>query len=433
MISRISLRRLAAGTALVAALAPAAAWSNGFYIAEQSARGTGRAYSGEVADTGTDSLWWNPAAIAGTTGVTADLNASVILAHSRVDNTSSFLIVPGGAHVPVGGDQSNANPIRNGVVPASAVAYGINDKVAFGIAISAPYNFTTQYPTSSWARYSALRSSLRTIDVQPTLAFQPVPGLRVGVGWNIEHVSATLSNAMPNLIFAPGDANQTLHGTGWDLGVSAGVQFARGPVTLGATYKSSIHHRLNGTLAISGSALAPNGAFPASADFDTPWMAIFGARLAVSPMLTLDAQVSRVGWSKFNAIYVSSAITGPNAAVPQNYRDAWTFAGGVDVALSPATTLRAGLQREMSAVRNDFRDARVPDSNRWTFALGGSHVVSRHLTLDAGAQYITFASGPITRPTAFYQGTPAQTIVVTNGELAPAHVFILSLGGRVAF
>src|SRR3954469_20776767 len=35
----------------------------GFYLQEQSVRGWGRANSGEVADQGPASLWWNPAAI----------------------------------------------------------------------------------------------------------------------------------------------------------------------------------------------------------------------------------------------------------------------------------------------------------------------------------------------------------------------------------
>ena len=38
-----------------------------------------------------------------------------------------------------------------------------------GLALSAPYNFTTEYPSTSWARYSALTTRLRTIDIQPSV------------------------------------------------------------------------------------------------------------------------------------------------------------------------------------------------------------------------------------------------------------------------
>ena len=63
----------ASGVALMAA---SAAHAGGFYLQEQGVRGTGRAYSGEVADTGVESLWWNPASIADSrTEVYAGANA----------------------------------------------------------------------------------------------------------------------------------------------------------------------------------------------------------------------------------------------------------------------------------------------------------------------------------------------------------------------
>lgn len=427
-------RRAALAATALAALAPAGAWANAFYLADHSAKGAGRAYSGEVADTGTDELWWNPSAIAGTKGFAADIDATLILPTAKVSDagtvrSSQFYTGP------VGGDAVIDNPIRNGAVPAGAIAYGLNDKVAVGLSVTAPYNFTTQYANSSWTRYSAERSALRTIDLQPTLAFELAPGLRLGVGWNIERVQATLSNAMPNVSPLMPDGMQVLHGTGWDMGVSIGGQWTIGPVTLGASYKSPIHHRLNGTLAVSGllpplSTSLPNGSYQAAATFSTPWMAVFGGRIAVTPRITLNGQITRMGWSEFDAISVASAISG---AVPERYHNTWTYAGGVDFALSPATTLRAGIARDISPVRDDYRDARVPDSNRWVFALGGSHVFSKHITLDAGAQYLSLNDAPINRPTAFYPGSAAQTGVLTNGTMSKAHVVVLSLGGRFAF
>ena len=433
MSTKTILRRAALAATALAAIAPASAWASGYYLAEQSAKGTGRADSGEVADTGTDSLWWNPSAIAGTEGFSSDINASLILPRAKITDTGTAIA---GAYYKgaVGGDSVVSNPIRNGVVPAGAIAYGINDKVAVGLAVSAPYNFTTQYPSTAWTRYSAERTSLRTIDIQPTLAFQPIKGLRIGVGWNIEHVSATFGNAMPNVSPLLGDGSETLQGKGWDLGVSAGAQWQAGPLTLGASYKSAIKHKLDGSITLSGlqtplSGL--NGSYGASANFTTPWMAIFGARLAVAPQVTLDVQATRTGWSKFNAINLTSAVS--SGAIPEGYHDTWTYAGGADFALSPKTTLRAGVARDLSPVPNASRDARVPDSNRWVFALGGSHAVTSHLTLDAGAQYITLDSAAINRDTGFYLGSPLQTVVATSGEMSGAHVVILSLGGRMSF
>ncbi|WP_233244627.1 outer membrane protein transport protein, partial [Caulobacter sp. HMWF009] len=59
-----SRNRLAAGVAFGVLVAATQASASAFYLQEQSVRGSGRAYSGEVADRGAASLWWNPAAIA---------------------------------------------------------------------------------------------------------------------------------------------------------------------------------------------------------------------------------------------------------------------------------------------------------------------------------------------------------------------------------
>ena len=75
----------------------------------------------------------------------------------------------------------------------------------------------------------------------------------------------------------------------------------------------------------------------------------------------------------------------------------------------------------------------MPDSNRWTYAAGGSYKLSNHMTVDAAAQYVDFKDTTIDRVTAAYAGTAAQTVIATNGLLKNAHAVVLSLGGRFTF
>ena len=53
--------------------------------------------------------------------------------------------------------------------------------------------------------------------------------------------------------------------------------------------------------------------------------------------LTLNAQVIRYGWDKFDAIRLGAPV---NQAIPENYRTSWSYAGGVDYAASPTVNLR---------------------------------------------------------------------------------------------
>lgn len=421
-----------AGAATLAAMFPMPAHAAAFYLQEQSARGAGRAFSGEGADLGSASLWWNPAAIGGLTGGDVSLNVSEILPSAKVVDKGTLIVRPAQAPAPVGGTAVAKDPINDGTLPSGAVAYGFG-KVAVGVAVTSPYSFETDYEANSWARYTADKTKLTTIDVQPTVAVAITPQIVIGVAANVEHSKATLGNYLPNLSPLLPDGHQTLEGKGWDWGWSAGGQVRSGPVVFGLSYKSSIKHTLKGSVTTEG-LLGPiagsNGTIPTSATFRTPWQAVASIRYQVTPQLTLDGQVSRIGWAKFDAIRLLAPI---NAALPENYRNTWSVAGGADYAVSNQLTVRAGVQHDQTPTRDGNRDARVPDANRWDFAAGASLAASRNFTIDASAMYISFADASIDRTTAAYAGTPVQTPILVDGELQNAHAFVFSLGARVTF
>jgi len=426
---------LAAGSALFALLGfSQAAHAQAFYLQEQSARGAGRAFSGEAADTGSASIWWNPAAIGGLEDGDATISASVILPRGEVVDSGTLIVRPGQPAAPIGGNGVTRNPINNGVLPSGAIAIPITNRIAFGVSVTSPFSFTTDYPADSWARYSADKTRLRTIDIQPTVAIAPTDWLRLGIGLNVEYTEASLGNALPNLAATLPDGHQELKGHGWDTGWSAGAQVHTGPITLGLSYKSSIEHNLTGDLAITGlvGPLATSNLqlSNVSARFFTPSQAIGAVRFAATNRLTLNAQVIRYGWDKFDAIRLGVPL---NTAIPENYRTSWSYAGGLDYAVSPKLTVRAGVQRALTPTQDGERDARVPDSDRWNFGLGGSYAASRKLAFDLAANYVTFADAPIDRVTAAYAGTAAQTPILTNGELRNASAVVLSAGARLKF
>ncbi len=427
---KIGLLSTIAGVAVAGA---SASHAGGFYLQEQSIRAVGRAFSGEVADQGSASLWWNPASVGGLEGGSAHLGLSAILPKGNVDNVNTLIVRPGQAPQPVGGEQRSKNPINNGFLPTGAVAYGIAPNVAIGFAVTSPFSFTTNYDSDSWARYTADKTRIRTFDFQPSIAVVPVEGLSLGVAANIQYAKATLSNYLPNLAPGSADGRLELKGDGFGYGWSAGAQYSTGPVTLGVSYKSAIKHVLKGSITTEGLVgnLAPqNGEQKTSATFNTPWQLNMGARVRVTDQLTLNGQVVRFGWSKFDAIYLGAPL---NSAIPENYRNTWSFAGGIDYDINPAWTVRAGVQRDKSPTYNGERDARVPDSDRWNIAVGASHAVSDMFTIDAAANYVLFKDANINRPAAAYAGSPVQTPIIVDGRLRNANALVLSIGGRMSF
>jgi long-chain fatty acid transport protein len=429
-----SILAVSAG-AMLAALGASPAAASGFYVQEQSARAVGRAFSGEGADTGAASLWWNPAAIGSVTGRgDAQVGVHYVTVDAKVSDAGSTIQRPGQPVRPVGGVPDQKNPIDDGVIPNLSAAWRINDQLVAGLAINAPFNFTTRYDLDGFTRYQALKSRLFNIDIQPTLAWRPIPQLDIGVGLDASYADATLSNALPNLSPLLPDGASSLTGHGWDWGWVAGVQFHPSEaLTIGLTYRDGIKHKLDGQVTVAGllgPAAAANTDVSGVATFNTPSMLIASARWRATERLTLNAQVTRFDWSAFDAITVE--FGGRTQVTPQDYVDTTSIAVGADYALTPQWTIRAGVQRDPTPTPDIGRTARVPDSDRWLFGLGASFAASERLSLDVGAAYISFKESAIDSSADAFSGTPLNTPVAMRG-VVDGKGLVLSTGVRMSF
>ncbi|HEX6376328.1 MAG TPA: porin [Allosphingosinicella sp.] len=406
----------------------------GFYLQEQSVRGWGRANSGEVADQGAASLWWNPAAIAGATEAEAVFGATAIFPRGEVSDAGTLIDRPGLPPAPVGGIARLADPIVRGVAPSNAFVLPLSERIALGLAITSPFSFTSDYDPSGWQRYSAIRSRLITLDLQPSVAVAATDWLSVGAAINIQYSDAWLSNALPNLAPGSPDGRLRLTGDGWDLGWSAGVQLRPAKrVTIGIAYKSAVEHELKGPVDISGLAgplAARNARAQTTASFTTPWQFTLGARIGIADGLTLNAQTVHFGWSKFDRIEIAAPL---NNAIIQNYKDTWSVAVGFDQAIGKRLTLRAGLQIDPTPTRDAGRDPRVPDGDRVDYNVGATYRLNGRMSLDAAAGYTDVEDGPISRDERFYAGTAAQTDILTEGRAEDQRVLVFALGGRISF
>lgn len=431
LISRLFIYT-AIGAVVAGAAMPHHAAAASFYLQDQSVKGLGRAYSGEVADQGAESLWWNPAAIARSSNEIY-LGGNSILTSATVLDRGSTVTYPGGTTLPARGDGRAYNPVEFGVVPNGAASYRLNDRIAVGLSTAAPYDFTSTYSSNAFARYNSLKSRLTTIDIAATGAVRVTDWLDLGASVNTEYTSANLGNALPNLSPLLPDGQQTLRGDGWNVGYTVGAQAHFGAWEFGASYKSSMDHDLDGTATVSGllgPLAAGNFNTTAKAHFTTPWIATVGARYHLTPQLTLNVQAERFGWSEFSAI--TYTVGGVSTPTPEGYHDTTSGAVGLDYALNRRLTLRAGVGYDQSPLNPTYRDTRVPDSDRMLYTLGASVKVMPNLTVDASGGYVAFRGSPVNTVTPFYAGTLAQTTVNERAGVG-ANAKILSLGMRYNF
>ena len=446
ILGRVSAAALLAATAAAVA-APASAGS--FYLQEQSVRGMGRANSGEGADMGAASLWWNAASIA-RSGREVYLGAHGLIVDSDVDNTGSTLTYnlqtaagPLSVARPVGGDQHVHEVVQSGVVPNFAVALPVGDRFTVGLAAQAPYNFTTEYDADDFARYDAIKSELLTVNLSAVVAFQLTDWLDIGAGFDAQYTDAELTSALPNLptagagglTFPTTDGFNSLKGDGWDYGWNVGAQAHFGALDLGVSYRSAIDHELDGDISVSGltGALAAGGANFAgagTATFSTPWFATISARYHVNDRLTLNAQVNQIGWSEFDAIRVDAER---DSIIEQNYDDVTTGAIGFDYVIDPTLTVRGGVGFDPTPTPDGQRTARIPDGDRYLVSAGLTKEIRPGMMLDGAVTYIGIDDTEISDDRVVINAAPLASITSNLRGEATGYGVGFSAGLRWAF
>ncbi|HAS26415.1 MAG TPA: long-chain fatty acid transporter, partial [Vibrio sp.] len=165
----------------------------GFQVAEHSASGLGRAFSGEgaVADNASV-LARNPAAM--TLFDTAQFSGAV----SIVDPEVNVYDVDNNEH------SKDVAPLQ--VVPAAYYISPINDNWAWGIGMFTTYGVATDYPDDISVGDMAGDTSLLSVNINPNVAYRINEQFSVGGGINLVYAHAELTRHKGSLapLFGPG-------------------------------------------------------------------------------------------------------------------------------------------------------------------------------------------------------------------------------------
>jgi long-chain fatty acid transport protein len=161
--------------------APRAGQAQGFGIYEQGACAMARAGAAVANGCGDgSSIYFNPAHVVDAEGVTASVGASVIVANGEFKYDYTARPPYTGAEVDLEND-----PIP---VPQGYITYGLSDRFGIGLGAYVPYGLETNWPVRLAdgsvfdGAFEGFKSRIQNIYIQPTLAYQVTPRLRVGAG-----------------------------------------------------------------------------------------------------------------------------------------------------------------------------------------------------------------------------------------------------------
>lgn len=379
----------------------------------------GAAYAGAAARSDDPStMFYNPASITKLPGYQVSAGLAGIFPQGTLASgtaTTGALF----RNTPYAG-VTGTNSGLDAALPSFYATAQITDTLFAGLAITSPFGLATKYPTNSIARYYALTTDLRTVNIGPTIAWQATPQLSLGAGLNVETANAHLSNSVDfgavgalkglgPLGYRPGSADgiATVKGNDTAVGWNVGLLFEPVPGTkIGIAYRSAMFHQLSGSLTYQNvpTLLAP-GFQNAAATAKLPEPSTASVSLAQDfGKWTALADVTYTGWSQFKTL---AAYTGSTLATTtvENFKNTVAISIGADYRLDDQWTLRGGTMYDPTPVQNAYRTPRIADQDRIWLSVGATYRPIPSLAL-TGAYSHLFAATSTVGLTDAGPGTP---------------------------
>ncbi|MCB4824896.1 OmpP1/FadL family transporter [Roseicella aerolata] len=386
--------------------------ATGYELREQSAVGQGVSFAGAAARNDDPSMiFFNPAAMASLPGMQgAIVGSGIFPAGEATSGTATRNAALGGSRIngTLGGDIA-----LDAFVPATYATVELAPAWRFGLGITAPWGLVTKSPAESIARYHALTSSLRTVNITPALSWQVLPNLALGAGLQIQYASARLSSgidfgaigATQGLAgFVPGtrDGRSTASGTDTALGFQLGAQWEPLIGTrLGLAFRSAVFHEVTGDATFEGVpfplSLSPSFANTgARSKLVTPETLHLGLSQRIDSRWTLLAGLEWTNWSRFRELVVAFDNGRAPSVTEEKWRDSVFLSIGGEYRWSEALTLRAGFAYDQTPVREADRTPRIPDNDRYWLSVGASYQIHRNVTLSAAYTHIFVDDATVT-------------------------------------
>lgn len=430
---------------------PVTVEASGFFVNQQSVRNLGRVNAGSAAASDDPStVFFNPAGLTQlwqeeprpVASTLISIGAQVLVPLSDLANRGSDVASPGtlGMFVPYAGgdfsDPADATPIPN-----IFAARAIDERIAIGFGITAPFGLAAEFRDNWFGRYDAIEASLRTINLGAVAAFRLTPSLSLGGGVDVQHARSTLVSAIPNP-FVPGgpsaatDGRIETRGSDWSAGYNVGVLFhPKKGTRVGVHYRSAMKHKISGsadTSGLTGPLAFANGSTDATARLNLPAILALGVAHGATNRVTLLANVEWYDWSRFEEIRVRFADGRADGVRSAHYRDTWAIAIGGEYRISRALTLRSGVRLDRTPTVDGFRDTTFPDADRVWLGLGATYHVTRRWTTDVAFKHAFFEKADIGVTRTFFDGSPLATTVRVKGT-ADSSVTTFSLNMGYAF
>ena len=446
MVTRIThaIRLLQTGAL---ALLPVSVFASGYHFGTQSVSSQGVANSNPAEAADATVIFYNPAALVRLPGDNVSAALVTVDPHIEADNVRSYNAQAMTIYGP-GGD-GPADPV---VVPQAYWSHQFNDRVFGGIGLFVPFGDRTEYQSDWIGRYNGIELDMKTITLNPQVAFKLNEHFSVGFGVSAQYMDAKFRKAadfgtlaatnLPafaqalaaqNIVLTQGQLQQAARasmnnydggldyeGDDWGFGFNVGVLWqVDETLRFGLAYRSSIEQKLEGDARWSRPASFANPAFDTvpmvGAQVNAAWNAAIqvgldeqgftdsNGRVEVDTPDSLALNVyKQIGgfaltadWThtwhdKFDELRLEFDTALPDAVIEQDWDATDRYSVGVSYQFdSLPLKLRGGIAFDESPVPSATeRIASLPDADRTWYSVGAGWTFTNGFALDAAYTYV---------------------------------------------
>lgn len=411
---------------------PSVVFASGFQIVEQSGSGLGNAYAGQAASVkDASAIHFNPANLTRVKGKQFLVSVEPIGVKTTFSDTASTRpFLPTTPPLPVsaalgsdGGDAGGWIPVPNGYFSWQAA-----EKVWVGLGVNAPFGLKTEWDADWMGRFHAIKSEVKTLNINPTVAFEVNEVLSIGAGASYQQLTAELTRAVPYGGIAVGAASRfgaaatagilaqlggpsglvregvaTVEGDEWAWGFNVGATVKLGEQgRLAATYRSRTKYDLQGDVTFTNAptfaTAGPIGALGAglnarfangevTTEIELP-ETISGAISYETEKWELMADYTWTGWSSIQQLAIDRTDGSELSNESLKFDDTYRVGVGFGYQLNDAWKLRLGTAYDTAPVQDQYRTPRLPDNDRVWAAAGVEYKVGEKGALDIGYAHL---------------------------------------------
>ena len=269
----------------------------------------------------------------------------------------------------------------------------LNEIFKFGLGINAHFGLKTEYDPTWMGRFQAIKSEVKTVNINPAIAFKANDKLSLGIGISAMWAQAELTRAYN--LGGLGETTVKIKGDDWAFGFNAGAIYqATTDTRFSVAYRSKVNQHLKGQS--SSPYIAPLNT-NVIADITLPETFSISAFNQLNDTWDLMGDITWTRWSQFKELRIDFANILPDAVTAENWSNTLRYSIGANYHFSDDIKLRAGLAYDEEAISDQFRTARIPGNDRKWVSLGANWKVSPNSNIDVGYAHLFISDASINK------------------------------------